>query len=613
MTRMKMFSNLALAIVVSGCASSSHQFFDSAMNDKNRAPASFAIPEAFDPAVTTIDPMHNRAEADFLFLKSEMESSAGRNREAIELLRSALVYDPESPTMMQKLSIEYYKTAKLSDAIFWAEKAKSLAPGRRDLTLLVAGLYTTTKSFIKAEELYKNLIKQDDEDTEALLYLGAVYTEQKNYPKAIGVFKSLSRQPSYASKYLAHYYLARVYAEQSNNNLKKVKDELKLSISLKPDFFEAATMLGHLIEKEEGLAKAYAFYAEHQRKHGPNSKMAELLSQYYISKNEFDKAYEQLEILDDANEDLIQVKLKMALILIEKKVYDRAISKLEEILELAPESDKVRFYLSAVYEEKKEFKNAVNQYLKIENSSGYFEEARLHAAFLTKMMGDPELAMTYIKESADHKVENPQSYFLMSQLFEDKKDLKNAQAQLKKAIEKFPKNPVVFYQMGTLQDRMNLKNEMTASMKKVIELEPEHAQALNYLAYTWAEAGKELDLAESYARKAASKESGDAFILDTLGWVLFKKGKFKEAVDVLEKAHGMQPEVSIISEHLGDVYIKLNMHSKARLLFLKAAEAEDNTHRKMEINSKLTQVESDLKSLRLPSSVEPGSGKDGSP
>ena len=379
MTRMKTFSNLVLAIVVSGCASSSHQFFDSAMNDKNRAPASFAIPEAFDAGVTTIDPMHNRSEADFLFLKSEMESSAGRNLEAIELLRSALVYDPESPTMMQKLSIEYYKTTKLSDAIFWAEKAKSLAPDRRDLTLLVAGLYTTTKSFIKAEELYKNLIKQDDEDTEAMLYLGAVYTEQKNYPKAIGVFKSLSREPAYVSKYLAHYYLARVYAEQSNNNLKKVKDELKLSISMKPDFFEAATMLGHLIEKEEGAAKAYAFYADHQRKHGPNPKIAELLSQYYISKNEFDKAYEQLEILDDANEDLIQVKLKMALILIEKKVYDRAISKLEEILELAPESDKVRFYLSAVYEEKKEFKNAVDQYLKIEKTSGYFEEARLHA------------------------------------------------------------------------------------------------------------------------------------------------------------------------------------------------------------------------------------------
>ena len=613
MTRMKMVSNLVLAIAVSGCASSSHQFFDSAMNDKNRAPASFSIPEAFDPAVTTIDPLHNRAEADFLFLKSEMESSAGRNREAIELLRSALVYDPESPTLMQKLSVEYYKTAKLSDAIFWAEKAKTFAPERRDLNLLVAGLYTTTKSFTKAEELYKNLIKKDDEDTEALLYLGAVYTEQKNYPKAIGVFKSLSRQSDYASKYLAHYYLARVYAEQSNNNLKKIKDELKISISLKPDFFEAATMLGHLIEKEQGLAKAYAFYAEHQRKHGPNPKLAELLSQYYISKNDFDKAYEQLEILDEANEDLIQVKLKMALILIEKKVYDRAIAKLEEILVLAPESDKVRFYLSAVFEEKKEFKSAVDQYLKIEKASSYFEEARLHTAFLLKLMGDPEAAMASLKESTDHKVENPQSYFLMSQLFEDKKDLKNALAQIKNAITKFPKNPLVYYQLGTLQDRMNLKNEMAVSMKKVIELEPDHAQALNYLAYTWAETGKDLEMAESYARKAVTKESGDAFILDTLGWVLYKKGKFKEAVEVLEKAHSMQPDVSIISEHLGDVYIKLNMHSKARLLFLKAAEGEDNTDRKNEINSKLTQVESDLKNLRLPSSIESGSVKDGSP
>lgn len=596
-----------LALCMAGCASKSHQFFDSAMNDKNRAPASFAIPEAFDPNITTIDPMHNQAEADFLFLKSEMESSAGRSKEAIELLKSALVYDPESPTMMQRLAIEYYKSAKLNDATYWAERAKSLAPNRRDLILLVAGLYTTTKNYTKAEELYKALLKFDAEDSEALLYLGAVYTEQKNYPKAINAFKNLSEQTGYSSKYLAHYYLARVFAEQSNTNSKKVKEQLKKSITLKPDFFEAASLLGHMIEKEEGSEKAYAFYAEHQRKYGPNSKLAEILSQYYISKNEFDKAYEQLEILDDSSEELIQVKLKMALILIEKKVYDKAIAKLQQILDVAPESDKVRFYLAAVYEEKKEFKNAVDQYLKIDRASGYFEEARLHAAFLIKLMGDPGLALIMLTESIEKKVENPQSYFLWSQLLEDKKDLKNALAALNTAVLKFPKHSQVFYQLGTLQDRMNLKTEMVSTMKKVIDLEPDHAQALNYLAYTWAEAGKDLELAESYARKAAAKEVGDAFILDTLGWVLFKKGKFKEAVEVLEKAHALQPDVSIISEHLGDVYIKLNMQSKARLLFLRAAEGEDNTERKNEINTKLTQIESDLKNLRLPSSVEPGS------
>lgn len=597
---------ITLAISLFGCASSSHQFFDSSMNDKNRAPASLGIPDSFNQDVTAIDPMHNQAEADFLFLKSEMESSAGRNSEAIELLRSALIYDPESATLMQRLAIEYYKSAKINDAMYWAEKAKALSPDRRDLSLLVAGLYTTTRNYTKAEELYKHLIKKDDEDTEAMLYLGAVYTEQKNYPKAIGIFKNLSQDSTYASGYLAHYYLARVYSEQSKANIKKIKDELKKSVSLRPDFFEAVNMLGHLIEKEEGAGKAIAFYADHQRKYGPNLKLAEMLSQYYIGRNEFDKAYEQLEILDESNEDMIQVKLKMALILIEKKIYDKAIVKLKEILKTTPESDKVRFYLAAVLEEKREFNNAFEHYIKIEKNSGYYEESRLHAALLAKLMGDSDKAISVLRESIDKKVENPQSYFLMSQLFEDKKDFKSALDTLKSAEIKFPKNSQVYYYLGALQDKMNLKDDMMKNMKKVIELEPEHAQALNYLAYTWAENGHELEMAEIYARKAAEKENDDAFILDTLGWVLYKKGKFRDAVEVLEKAHAMQPQASIISEHLGDIYTKLNLHNKARALFIKAVEAEVDLVRKEEIKSKLSQIEDSLKNLRVPSSVDSG-------
>ena len=604
---------IILSMSLFGCTTSSHQFFDSAMNDKNRAPASLGIPESFDQAVTTIDPMHNQAEADFLFLKSEMESNAGRSTETIELLKSALIYDPESSTFMQRLSVEYYKTAKINDAIYWAEKAKALSPQRRDLNLLVAGLYTTTKNYTKAEDLYKRLILKDKEDVEAKLYLGAVYTEQKNYLKAIVVFKNLSQHPGYTSKYLAHYYLARVYSEQSKSNLNKVKEQLKKSIYLKPDFFEAINMLGHLIEKEEGLVKAYSFYAVHQQKHGPNIKLAEMLSQYYITLNEFDKAYEQLEILDESSDDLIQVKLKMALILIEKKIYDKATVKLQEILQIAPESDKVRFYLAAVYEEKKDFNNAFAQYMQIEKASSYFEESRLHAAFISKLMGNPDKALSMLQESIDKKVENPQSYFLMSQLFEDKKDYKKAMDILKQAEVKFSKNTQVYYHLGKLQDKMNLKDDMVTNMKKVVELEPEHAQALNYLAYTWAENGNELELAESYARKAVDKEKDDAFILDTLGWVLFKKAKFKEAVEVLEKAHSMQPQVSIISEHLGDVYTKMNLSSKARILFIKAVESEADLDRKKEIKSKLTQIEVILKNLRVPSSIDTGSSKDESP
>lgn len=587
-----------------GCATDGSRFYDSALNDHNRAPASLAIPENFDNGkVPTVDSTRNQIEADFLFLKSDLESQAGKSGESIELLKSALVYDPQAPTLMQKLAIEYYKRGQTRDAVYWAEKAKQKAPERRDLSLLVAGLYTSTKQYPKAEHEYLSLLKKDNADAEAILYLGAVYSEMKNYAKAIQKFSELTNLPNYASKHMAHYYLARVYLEQASKGAsKKAQEELHKSLKVKPEYFEAISLLGQLLQKE-GSDKAIQFYIGHQKKFGPIPKLAEILSQYYIEKNKYDLAFEQLEILDNYSDDSIQVKLKMALILIDRKDYDPAMEKLKEILALAPESDKVRFYLAAVYEEKKMLQNAYEEYLKIENSSGYFGEARLHAAYLAKLMGKHELALKVLEESINAKTDNPQPYFLLAQLHEDKKNLTKALETLTLAESKFPKNAQVVFYKGTIQDKMNLKEAMVKSMKKVLEFDSEHAQAMNYLAYSWAEMNTELDLAEKYARFAAKKEKDDAFIMDTLGWVLFKKGNYKEAAEVLEKAHALQPTVGIIAEHLGDIYSKTEKYEKAWTFFLKAVENEQDPSKRKDIEQKMSQIEANVKNRKPASNV----------
>lgn len=615
MSRFKILAlNSVVTLTLLGCASAGHHYYDSAVNDLNRAPASMGVPDSFDiNSTNTVDSVHSQAQADYLFLKSEMESNAGRGTETIELLKTALIYDAESSTLMQKLAIEYYKIGNLNTALQWAERAYEAQPGKRDLALLLAGLHTSNKDYVKAEEIYKKLVKQDKDDAEAVLYLGAVYTELKNYHKAVITFKNLTMNKNYSSKHLAHYYLARVYSEQNAKNSVQVKEQLRKAISIKPDFSEAITMLGQYIQREQGAEKAFKFYESLQKEHGPNIKLAEILAQFYIGKNQFDKAYEQLEIVDEASDDQIQVKLKMALILIEKKMFDRAIIKLEEILAVAPESDKVRFYLSAVHEEMRDFKSALKQYLMVEKDSSFFEEARLHASHITKMFGSVDDSIKLLNEVIVHKADSPQTYFYMSQLYEDKKDMSNAMKTLKDAEKKFVDSPQVHYHIGMLQDKLNQKDEMIESMKKVVDLQPDHSQALNYLAYSWAEQGVHLEKAESYARKAVLKEQDDAYILDTLGWVLFKKGDYKKAAEVLQKAHEMQPQVSIISEHLGDVYNKMNQPDKARALFLKASESEEDAARKKEIQIKLTQVENKIKDVRKPSSLGFGSSRTASP
>jgi len=95
-------------------------------------------------------------------------------------------------------------------------------------------------------------------------------------------------------------------------------------------------------------------------------------------------------------------------------------------------------------------------------------------------------------------------------------------------------------------------------MQKVIALDPKNANALNYLGYTYADMGENLDEAESLIREALKYKPDDGYITDSLGWVLYKKGLFQEALIYLEKAVQLTSDDPIILEHLGDAYLKVD-------------------------------------------------------
>ena len=101
-------------------------------------------------------------------------------------------------------------------------------------------------------------------------------------------------------------------------------------------------------------------------------------------------------------------------------------------------------------------------------------------------------------------------------------------------------------------------------LEKVLESNPESAQANNDLGYLWADQGKNLDQAEKMIRKALATEPDNGAYLDSLGWVLFKLGRTEEAIPPLEQAtQKSMGGDGTIWDHLGDVLLKANMVEKA--------------------------------------------------
>jgi Flp pilus assembly protein TadD len=114
-----------------------------------------------------------------------------------------------------------------------------------------------------------------------------------------------------------------------------------------------------------------------------------------------------------------------------------------------------------------------------------------------------------------------------------------------------------------IYDKQGDFGKTEAEMKEVIRLNPNHADALNYLGYSFADRGIRLQEALEMIRKAMDLKPNMGYITDSLGWAYYKLGEYEKAAAELEKAGRLTPEDPTITEHLADTYLKLGRTGKA--------------------------------------------------
>jgi len=131
-------------------------------------------------------------------------------------------------------------------------------------------------------------------------------------------------------------------------------------------------------------------------------------------------------------------------------------------------------------------------------------------------------------------------------------------------VEQEPRNDKFHFTLGALYDQNQQKELGIVEMRKAIALNSNNAPALNYLGYTYAEQGTQLDEAEKLIRRALVIEPDDGFYVDSLGWVYYQKGDYSEAVVQLERAVNLTGSDPTITEHLGDAYRKIGKARDAR-------------------------------------------------
>ncbi len=157
-------------------------------------------------------------------------------------------------------------------------------------------------------------------------------------------------------------------------------------------------------------------------------------------------------------------------------------------------------------------------------------------------------------------------------------------------IEVDPDQAELYFRLGALLDKLGQKRESIQQLKTALKLDPFHALALNYLGYTYAERGTNLDEAEDLIKRALKVRPNDGYIIDSLGWVYFKKKKYDEALVELEKAWKLVPNDPVIGEHLGDVYFKKALWEKALKVYRRVWELLTGPKEKEALQKKIKEV-----------------------
>ena len=531
-----------------------------------------------------------QAEADYHYILAETMSWNDDFEGAISELQLVLQKQPESKVIRLRLATEHMRIGQWHEAIKNIEIVLQEEPKSEIGRLLLGGIYTSIRKYDEAIHQYKALLEYHPNHLNAHLYISGLLSEQGSHEEAEDILLKILKNPENNQPHLVYYYLGRIYLERDAPLLSKATKAFEDSLRIQPNDENAMLALTRVYDLQKRHEESVALAKSFQEQFGPKEETARYLLSVYLEKEANEEALVQAQYMELFNKDDLELKSKLAMLLIKKKEFLRAAQKLEEILSIVPDGDKMRFYLALVYSELEKNKLAIENFLKVPSSSPYYLDTMLQLVTLYKLENQADKALQTMEKILVQEKDNSQLYIYQASLLKQEKGPKAAIQVLSKAIERFPENTAIRFFLGTLLDEVGQTEPMLRQMQIVIEMDKAYIPALNYLAYTYAEKGVNLNKAEELAQRALKFKPKDAYILDTMGWVLFKKGQFKEAVKHLSSAHQIKPSESVIAEHLGDAYYKLRSFEKAIRVYQRAMEVAADDKQAQKIRNKMANI-----------------------
>jgi tetratricopeptide (TPR) repeat protein len=531
---------------------------------------------------------------------SDTDARAGRSRpgqkdenaaKAIEHLEQALSKSEGEPdqNVQANLARMYVRTGANDKAIPLLRTIVDHEPGWQDGVSLLIDAYAAAG---RNAEAITWLEENAADNPRLYATLGDFYDRERRYKDSARVYAlAVQRAPRNAD--LKVRYAAALMNVGSRENFTKARDLLDEVVKASPSDPRALYLLSQA-QRRTGDAAAAETTA--RRLIGVNGRspwgyyaLAEALQerqQYQAVIDTLAPAINEMRSRS-ANDALGMLLPHVGFAYEQLGQYEQAIAAFDEAHRLAPSDVLVMGYLIQSNLSAKKYPAAAElaRLARVDHPDD-LRLARLHAQALQKS-GQADQAASVLEGLLKKQSDRPVTYVALAQLYTDAKRGADAVKLLEEAEGKFPADTSIPFELGAVLEKQKRFAESEAAFRRVLQRDPEHAPALNYLGYMLADRGERLEESVEFVKKALEIDPDNGSYLDSLGWAYYKSNKLELAADNLRRAADQLKTNSVIQDHYGDLLFKMARYDAAIEAWMKALTGDGDSIDRAGIDKKI--------------------------
>lgn len=453
----------------------------------------------------------------------------------------------------------------LESARLWHETDPASAQALQAVTILLVN----TKRVDEAEPYLAKLLATDaNAAANGFMQLARLMAGNPDAAANLRVVRNLAAR--YPNLPQAHLAVAQAAAAANDETLALA--EARGALALRPDWEIAALYEAQLLQRRSPgeAARRLAAYLEKY----PDARDVRLThARMLVLDKRYPEARAEFETILKRFPKDIDAIYAVGLLALQAKEYAVAETNMKRLLELGyRDANAVRFTLGQIAEEQNDWPRAIQWYDEIQRGEQALP-ARMRTAHAIAKQGKLPEARAYLRGlSVQAEPQRVQLLVAESQLLRDANLHREAFDLLGQALQKTPDQPELLYDHALTAEKLDRFDVLESSLKRLIQIKPDHAHAYNALGYSFADRNLRLPEAKQLIDKALEISPNDFFIIDSLGWVLYRMGDLKGAAQQLRRAWEGRPDGEI-GAHLGEVLWALGERDEARRIWQESLKA----------------------------------------